>query len=173
MSKTCNYGRRKIKQDRLGDHEISQLSLDAREAERNGFGRHYGAYMAAVQAGQIKRKLVEEQEAPELPHEPEKPKEPEVIRRPCRYCGKPVMKDIRYKYCSDVCYQAQHAIDQEKWRAVQKERYKKDKKDKKCEWCGENWLTGKQKRFCSISCYNKAVYAEKKQLRLAAEAVVI
>lgn len=157
------YTKRRIREERLGDHEISQLSLDARETERNGFGRHYGAYMAAVQAGHVKRKLVEEQEAPELP------KEPEVIRRPCRYCGKPIMSR-RLRYCSDECYEAQKRINEEKWREAQKERCQQDKK---CEWCGENWLTGKQKRFCSNSCYNKAVYAEKKQLRLAAEAVVI
>lgn len=171
MSKTCNYGRRKIKQDRLGDHEISQLSLDARETERNGFGRHYGAYMAAVQAGHVKRKLVEEQEAPELPKEPEakEPEKPTIARKVCTYCGKPIMSR-RLRYCSDECYEAQKRINEEKWREAQKERCRQDKK---CEWCGENWLTGKQKRFCCNSCYNKAVYAEKKQLRLAAEAVVI
>lgn len=123
---------------------MDNLTRDVLEAQRLGYGCHYGNYKedhphtrpvpadVAVTAEDVRRS------------------EPERVLRVCRHCGKEFVRRTNLlNFCSEICKKT-HSAElnlEAKRRAGQK------KVPRICEFCGDSFLpTHGLQRFCCISC---------------------
>lgn len=114
-----------------------KLAEDVLEAQKQGYGCHYGNYIADRQAGKA------------LPPEIEEIEEPEVVRARCVVCGEPLTGN-KMKYCG----QARCEAGRKRAESEQPEKLWKfaDRPDgKKCEICGGP-LKRNQEKFCGKAC---------------------
>lgn len=145
--------------------KLDQLTKDCIMAEQQGYGCHYGAFIADVEAGRTARRYADGGEPEELPKEI--PVAGNQVVSKCIHCGA-ILTGKQKRFCSDECNKAYNRrVRNDRAREYQsrKAEEKKAKREQKqnglkCLTCGKQ-LTGNRSKFCSKACC-KAAGREKK-----------